>query len=77
VKRKLISLTSLLTLSKVSTQTPFKALTPLRPSFSYLPTISTEYGTNTPRTSILLSILKLGRIIIVAGILICTDSPNN
>jgi len=36
-----------------------------------------EYGTNTPRMSTLLSILKLGGIIIVIEISIHTDSPNN
>jgi len=77
VKRKLISLTSSLTPSRVSKQTPFKALIPLRPSFSYLPIISIEYGTNTPRTSTLLSILKLDGTIIVAGILTCIDGPND
>ena len=68
---------NLLTLLRVLTQTLFKALTPLRLLFSYLLIISTEYSTNTSRTLILLSILKLGKMIIVAGILIHTDSSNN
>jgi len=49
----------------------------LKPSFNYFPTISTEYSTNTLRSSTLQSILKLGEIIIVAGILTYTDSPND
>jgi len=77
VKRKLLSLMSSLTLLRVSTQNPFKALILLRLSFSYLPTISMEYGTNTPRSSTLQSILKLGGMIIVTGILTHTDSPND
>jgi len=77
VKRKLISLISSLTLLRVSTQNPCKGLMLLRLLFSYLPTISTEYSTNTPRLLTLWSILKLCGIIIVTGILICTDIPNN
>ena len=68
---------SSLTPLRVSTQNPFKALMLLRLLFSYLPTILTEYGTNTPRSSILQSILKLGGMIIVAGILTYTNSPND
>jgi len=49
----------------------------LKQSFNYFPTISTEYGINTPRSLTSQSILKLGGIIIVAGILTYIDSPNN
>ena len=49
----------------------------LRPSFNYFPTILIEYGTNTPRSSTLQSILKLGGIMTVIGILTYTNSPNN
>jgi len=68
---------SSLTPLRVLIQTSFKALMPLRPSFSYLLTILTEYGTNTLRTSTLLSILKLGGTIIATVILIHTNSPND
>ena len=64
-------------LSRILKQILFKALKLLKISFTHLPIILKEYGTNTPRISTLLSILKLGGMIIVTEILTYIDSPND
>ena len=68
VKRNLILSKNLFVLSRVSTQMLFKVLTLSNSLFKHFPAISIEFGTNIPKSPILLSTLKLGGMIIIIEI---------
>jgi len=66
VKRKLALSKNLSILLRDLALIPYQALMLLKPFFKHLLTISTEYGIDTLRWSILLSIPKHGGMITVA-----------
>ena len=77
MKRKLILLKILSTLSRYSTLLPYIALNLSKPLFNNLQPTLTKYGTNTPRLSISLGTPRYGGTIFVAETQTYTNKLDN